>query len=589
MVEDLKYFKSLEHEVASLQSQLVIQQTQFSNKIDRLSREYYYADHINAILGVYTELDEVTNLQCDYLELLKKCKGLETELSKSKMMSKSFKALQKHAINLENDLQQYQEKIKNNKSFIQNMSKEFRKEREQYFKIQDLKAQLQDKGIVISELKKLIEKLKGKFVDTKVTNLQCDYLELLQECECLETELSKSKMMSKSFESVQKHAINLELELQQCKEKDLKAQLQDKGIVISELKKLIEKLKRKSVDTNRIGAGLEQFHRCLNEEMVADLRYFNSLELEVDSLISQLETQKTQFLNDIDRLSREYYYADHMNTILGVYTELDEVTNLQCDYLELLEKCEGLETELSKSKMMSKSFESVQKHAINLELELQQCKEKIKNDKSFKVSQTKYFCKEREQYFQIQDLKAQLQDKGIVISELKKLIEKLKGKSVDTKFENSSVIRQPNALKSQRPSVLGKPTTFSNSFLSKSKTQQTYKRFANLEERCIDLELALQHEKEKNICEDSWVKQSLISGDTEKALKDKNDSLIAKLNCKTIESHDLGDRLQDRIIANAEIRDSWNKIKGKNMDTNFGKPSIKKQPVVRQPTAFKFE
>nr|GFC08338.1 hypothetical protein [Tanacetum cinerariifolium] len=28
----------------------------------------------------------------------------------------------------------------------------------------------------------------------------------------------------------------------------------------------------------------------------------------------------------------EYYYADHMNAILGVYTELDEVTNLRCDY-----------------------------------------------------------------------------------------------------------------------------------------------------------------------------------------------------------------------------------------------------------------
>nr|GEW20604.1 putative reverse transcriptase domain-containing protein [Tanacetum cinerariifolium] len=39
-----------------------------------------------------------------------------------------------------------------------------------------------------------------------------------------------------------------------------------------------------------------------------------------------------------------------------------EVTNLQCDYLELLEKCEGLETELSKSQIMSKSFKSVQKH-----------------------------------------------------------------------------------------------------------------------------------------------------------------------------------------------------------------------------------
>nr|GEW18881.1 hypothetical protein [Tanacetum cinerariifolium] len=66
-----------------------------------------------------------------------------------------------------------------------------------------------------------------------------------------------------------------------------------------------------------------------------------------------------------------------------------------------------------------------------------------------------------------EDLKAQLQDKGIVISELKKLIEKLKGKSVDTKFEKSSVIQQPNAFKSQRLLVLGKPTTFSNSFVRK--------------------------------------------------------------------------------------------------------------------------
>nr|GFC09622.1 integrase, catalytic region, zinc finger, CCHC-type, peptidase aspartic, catalytic [Tanacetum cinerariifolium] len=71
------------------------------------------------------------------------------------------------------------------------------------------------------------------------------------------------------------------------------------------------------------------------------------------------------------------------------------------------------------------------------------------------------------------DLKAQLQDKGIAISELKKLIEKQKGKSVETKFEKSSVIRQPNALKSQRPSILGKPTTFSNSFVRKDFSKST--------------------------------------------------------------------------------------------------------------------
>nr|GEZ64825.1 hypothetical protein [Tanacetum cinerariifolium] len=183
-------------------------------------------------------------------------------------------------------------------------------------------------------------------------------------------------------------------------------------------KTLLEKQMDESIPLDKkCQSSIENFKvkTCLNEEMVADLRYFNSLELEVDSLKSQLETQKTQFLNEIHQLSREYCYADHMNAILGVYTELDEVTNLQYDYLELLEKCEGLETELSKSKMMSNSFAALQKHAINLEIDLQQCQEKIKNDKSFTGNMSKEFRKEREQYFEIQDLKAQLQDKGIVI------------------------------------------------------------------------------------------------------------------------------------------------------------------------------
>ncbi|GJR45872.1 hypothetical protein Tco_1313975 [Tanacetum coccineum] len=71
--------------------------------------------------------------------------------------------------------------------------------------------------------------------------------------------------------------------------------------------------------------------------------------------------------------------------------------------------------------------------------------------------------KEREQYHEIQDLKAQMQDKNIAISELKKLIEKCKGKSVETQFDKPSVVRQPNAQRILKPSVLGKPTPFSNS------------------------------------------------------------------------------------------------------------------------------
>ncbi|GKA21020.1 integrase, catalytic region, zinc finger, CCHC-type containing protein [Tanacetum coccineum] len=85
------------------------------------------------------------------------------------------------------------------------------------------------------------------------------------------------------------------------------------------------------------------------------------------------------------------------------------------------------------------------------------------------------------------DLKAQLQDKYIAISELKKLIEKMKGKSVETKFEKPLVIRQPNAFKRQRQSVLGKLAKFSNSLakidFSKSKsvtTNNVSNEFSNL-------------------------------------------------------------------------------------------------------------
>nr|GEY23313.1 retrovirus-related Pol polyprotein from transposon TNT 1-94 [Tanacetum cinerariifolium] len=60
-------------------------------------------------------------------------------------------------------------------------------------------------------------------------------------------------------------------------------------------------------------------------------------------------------------------------------------------------------------------------------------------------------------------LKAQLQDKNISISELKKLIEKDKGKYVETKFDKPSVVRQPNSQRIPKPSVFGKPAPFSNS------------------------------------------------------------------------------------------------------------------------------
>ncbi|GKC53310.1 retrovirus-related pol polyprotein from transposon TNT 1-94 [Tanacetum coccineum] len=61
-----------------------------------------------------------------------------------------------------------------------------------------------------------------------------------------------------------------------------------------------------------------------------------------------------------------------------------------------------------------------------------------------------------------------LEHKNIAISELKKLIDKFKGKPMETKFDKPSVVRQPNAQRIPKPSVLGKPTPFSDSLERKS-------------------------------------------------------------------------------------------------------------------------
>nr|GEY28929.1 retrovirus-related Pol polyprotein from transposon TNT 1-94 [Tanacetum cinerariifolium] len=135
--------------------------------------------------------------------------------------------------------------------------------------------------------------------------------------------------------------------------------------------------------------------------------------------------------------------AEELKECKAILTETNPLAELQCMYLHKVKEYDCL------GQKLSTQIESVSK--------------KVKNDIIFNEKASYVFQKEREQYFRIQDLKAQLQDKNIAISELKKLIEKGKGKSVDTKFDRPSVVRQPNAQQIPKPSVLGKPTPFLDS------------------------------------------------------------------------------------------------------------------------------
>ncbi|GJZ77948.1 hypothetical protein Tco_0642620 [Tanacetum coccineum] len=221
----------------------------------------------------------------------------------------------------------------------------------------------------------------------------------------------------------------------------------------------------------------------LKQEMHADLKYVESLEDEID----ELESDKAEFSNMYDMLLQECVSNDVMCSYLHSLSDLDAYNELQCLYLHKVKECDCLAQKLSKqTEFVSKevytellrSFAKLEKHSISLELALQQCQEQMKNDTVYKEKASNVFQKEREQYFEIQDLKAQLQDKNIAISELKKLIEKCKGKSVETKFDKPSVVRQPNAQRIPKPSVLGKPAPFSdslerNNFVKKKSVSKT--------------------------------------------------------------------------------------------------------------------
>ncbi|GJY90323.1 hypothetical protein Tco_0505519 [Tanacetum coccineum] len=165
--------------------------------------------------------------------------------------------------------------------------------------------------------------------------------------------------------------------------------------VYPDIKIVIEQKLSTTVDD--IATDVVEFNQILKEEMIADLRYFNSFKKEVESLQSQLELKQTQFSNENDRLLREYFYVDHMNAILGFYTDIDEYSDMACNYLEALKKCECPKTQLLKRTQnvknisfneLSKRFSELELHCISLELSLQQSQEKIKNEKLWKMHDT---------------------------------------------------------------------------------------------------------------------------------------------------------------------------------------------------------
>ncbi|GJU87718.1 hypothetical protein Tco_1295264 [Tanacetum coccineum] len=171
------------------------------------------------------------------------------------------------------------------------------------------------------------------------------------------------------------------------------------------------------------------------------------------------------------------------------------------------------------------------------------------------------------EFFEINDLKAQLQAKTTLICNLKNQIKSVKEASNEAKVKHEiDVLETINIeLESSVAKLLAE-----NEKLNKENEhlKQTYKELYDS------------------------IKKTRIQ------TKDHNDSLIAQVNSKTVENADLKAQIQEKVFANVALKNELRKLKGNSVDTKFAKPSIlgkpvlqppRNQSVVRQPNAFKSE
>ncbi|GJT96742.1 retrovirus-related pol polyprotein from transposon TNT 1-94 [Tanacetum coccineum] len=130
------------------------------------------------------------------------------------------------------------------------------------------------------------------------------------------------------------------------------------------------------------------------------------------------------------------------------YDDLVKYAKMKQSYIDEYSRCLELEADLSRKKDMvekvvydehSNRFSRLEKQCISLEIKVQQSKESLQNDKPCNNQDAL----EYKEFFEINELKAQLQKKNTTISNLKDHIATLKGKYV---FDCTAPVNNSNVI-----------------------------------------------------------------------------------------------------------------------------------------------
>ncbi|GJT11941.1 hypothetical protein Tco_0858983 [Tanacetum coccineum] len=241
--------------------------------------DQYLIDELSVVQNVFHQMDQaveqhhivniIMNFSVDNasvnVHVCEKCLKLETELLNKKdfiekvtydKLFRSFTTLEKHCISLEVDTQLNQEIFQRENSISNQSALSF----DQYFELNELKAQSQEKDTIIKKLKERIKSLNGKMNEDKIKkdleDIETINIELDHRVSKLIAENGHLKQTYKQlYDSIKPSRIRSkeqcddlinQVNLKSVEISDLNASLQEKVLVITalmdELRNLNEKI-----------------------------------------------------------------------------------------------------------------------------------------------------------------------------------------------------------------------------------------------------------------------------------------------------------------------------------------------------------
>ncbi|GJY06492.1 retrovirus-related pol polyprotein from transposon TNT 1-94 [Tanacetum coccineum] len=272
------------------------------------------------------------------------------------------------------------------------------------------------------------------------------------------------------------------------------------------------------------------FNQYLVDELSEVQNVFHQMEQAVEQhrLESKtFEVKMNQVLNENERLLEQVLSKDIVNIIVNSSVNNPSVNVHEC------EKCLQLETELQTDFIekeiydkLFKSFTTLEKHCISLEVDSQLNQEIFQRDNSVSNQSAPSF----DQLFELNELKAQSQEKDTVIKKLKERINALSGKTNEDKIKQEL-------------------------------------------EEIETINIELDHRVTKLIAENEHLKQTykqLYDSIKPARIRSKEqcDDLINQVNLKSVEISDLNACLQEKVLVITALKNDLRKLKGKALVVN---------------------